>query len=283
MTKKLLVATRNQLLVWDNGVQLISKAKHYTYHYYYGITWNAENIYISERKGKSGAIIKEFDKGFNLKRRLPLGVELVAPHQIFWWGKKLYITDTEKDRVLIWDGKKAHIVKRWRKTDQWLLPNSIWCDGKRFYILEHRARQTPKYVQIMDLDFKPVDEIVLPRELIVKKTRKYYGVHNVYIEKGLLYVLSPRELMQYNLSSKKIKQDFENYSLGAITEQSIILEIRVRARLPISSPNLFSVQVTNNRPKCSKSFPLIMTTHRSFMISKKSLKKFHSYLFGSIY
>lgn len=204
--ERLLIATRNKLLIWDEGVYPIEEDNsNYIFHHYYGITWDTENVYVAERKGKTVGIIKVFDKEFNLKRRLPLGVTLESPHQIFWRDGKLYVTDTVQDKVLIWDGEKTHIVDDWREHNWPILPNSIWCDGKKFYILEHRGKKMPKYVQIMNLDFEPIGQIVLPKWLIVEKTRKYYGVHNIYIEDGFLYMCNPRALMQYNLASKKIK------------------------------------------------------------------------------
>ena len=149
---------------------------------------------------------------------MPLGVDVEDPHQIFWWDGVLYIADTRKDRVLLWDGRSVRAVRWQRPNNLPLHVNSIWCDGERLYALEHRGPRMPKWVRVLDLDFEVVEHIELARGTFPQANRILHGVHNVYVEDGILYVCSPTALVRYDIASKYsetvIPQDNTRYVRG---------------------------------------------------------------------
>ena len=198
--ERLLIGTRNKLIVWDKKARtILEKKRYYVYHHFYGISWDTKDIYVAHRLTYSHGAIDIFDNEFNLKKQVSFDVDFYAPHQILWWDKKLYMTDAHLSRVLVWDKKNVNVVE-WRRPDGFSLHvNSIWCDGKKFYVLEHRGAVMPKGIQVFDLDFNPIKHIELPRKVFVQK-KSYHGVHNVYIEDGILYVFSPGALVKYNLA-----------------------------------------------------------------------------------
>jgi hypothetical protein len=196
MKERLLVATRNKLIVWDGRPKtILEKQKYYVYHHFYGITWNEGNIYVSHRLNKENGVIQVFDREFNWVKKLEFD-NLHSPHQILWRDGKLYITDAYNSQVIIWGGRKTRYIKVGSDDH----PNSVWCDGKMFYVLEHRGARMPKGVQIFDLNFNKLGRADLPGEALVKGGETIHGAHNVYIENGLLYIFGAGALVRYNIS-----------------------------------------------------------------------------------
>lgn len=205
MAERLLITTRNQILIWDGDTQCVwEKCVQNSFHNFYGATWDTENIYVTERVNQRRGIIHVFDKEFNRTGQLPLNPH--APHQMYWWDGILYITDcSQGDRLLLWDGSDARIVQWQRPDGHRLHTNSIWCDGERFYALEHRGTKVPKWVRVLDLSFNSIDHIALTREMFPQRKRVLHGAHNVYAEDGTLYVYDPTAILQYDLTSKNCR------------------------------------------------------------------------------
>jgi hypothetical protein len=144
-----------------------------------------------------------FDKEFSFKETLTFGKELGVPHQALWWGGVLYVTDTdhEKDRVLLWDGEDIQTI-RWPQWEEHVIhPNSIWCDGEAFYVVEHGGSGFPKWVQVLDLEFNPLERIELPKSIFPEPSRIFHGIHNIYVEEGILYTLGPTSVVWYEIAS----------------------------------------------------------------------------------
>jgi len=204
MNPKLLIATHNELILWDGSPHILMKnKKHNKVHDYYGITWDNENIYVSERIWLQ-CHIHVFNKKLKRIGELPIGVDLASVHQIFWYNGILYITNTQRNQILLWGGWNWNI-----RTVEWKKPNephqhlnSIWCDGKNFFVVEHRKKLIPKRIRVLDLDFTPVDCIELDGDFIRDHPE---GIHNVYIENEKLYTCGPQALIQHNLISGRSK------------------------------------------------------------------------------
>lgn len=194
--ERLLIATRNRIILWDEGPRTVYEQDNRCF---YGITWDAEKIYIVESRRLEAGVIHVFDGKLNRQRRL--SVRPRAPHQIFWWDGILYIPDPGRNEVLLWDGGKGRRVG-WKKPDEpHLHLNSVWCDGKNFYVVEHRRKKLPKRIRVLDLDFRPTGCIEITREGFVRSRPKVRGLHNVYIEGGFLYACSPGALVRHDLLS----------------------------------------------------------------------------------
>ena len=128
--------------------------------------------------------------------------ELKTPHQILWWGGLLWMANAIPGQVLVWDGVGVKVL-RWQREDGFPLhPNSIWCDGELVYVLEHRGPKMPKWVRVLDMDFETVRSIKITGRMF-KRKRGIHGVHNVYVENGMLYMLSPSGVMRLEMESGK--------------------------------------------------------------------------------
>ena len=199
VSERLLIATRNKLILWDGIPHIILENRMPDkYHDFYGITWDHENIYVSERLLRNHCLIHIFDNKLNHKGTVPLGVSIGDVHQIFWYDEILYITNTQRNQILLWGGRSARAVE-WKKPDEpHLHLNSIWCDGEKFYVAEHRKKEIPKRIRVLDLDFKPIGCIELKGDFIKDQPD---GIHNVYIENKMLYTCSPQALVRHGLVS----------------------------------------------------------------------------------
>lgn len=198
--ERILISTYQQVILWDGKTQriILKGHEHQGYTTYYGITWNEEHIIISESGEARYSTYHMLDGNLERVGELPIGQGISDPHQIYWWNDKLYIASADQDKIVIWDGETCRDVS-WNKPGE---PrkhvNSIWCDGERFYVVEHRYREMPKWIRIFDLDFEPVDCIELTIRGFVKRPR---GIHNVYIEDGILYGCAPKAMYKYDVSS----------------------------------------------------------------------------------
>jgi hypothetical protein len=204
--ERLLVTTRNKLLIWDDSPVYIRdewpyRSTHYaTIHYFFGATWDTETIYVNERLTSKEGAVHTFDREFNWKGELPLKRKPKAPHQMIWWEGKLYIADPNTNRVLIWDGDST---RTYDVRAIALSPNCVWCDGEKVYVLGHGGSMMPKWIGVFDLGFNLIDRIELPRRIFPENPRISHGAHNVYIENGILHTFSPTSIMRYDLTSRE--------------------------------------------------------------------------------
>jgi hypothetical protein len=201
---RLLISTYRKFLLWDGKIHTIYEGySHEKYHNFFGITWNEDEIYMVEGGHAGHSLYHRFDGNLKRKGRLPIGKSIGDPHQIYWWDGKLYIASAWQDTVFIWDGEAIRNIY-WKKAGEGNQHiNSIWCDGEFFYVVEHRKRAMPKRVQVFDMDFKPLHKIVIPNDSFKKRTP--HGIHNVYIENGILYTCSPKAFVWHNMASGESK------------------------------------------------------------------------------
>jgi len=197
--ERLLIATRNRrLILWDDGPRTIYKSEYPRFQKFYGTTWDAEKIYVAEHRKGGPSVVLVFDKELNLQGHLP--VQLEDPHQVFWWDGMLYIPEPGHDVVLLWNGNGIRRVG-WKKPNEPNMHlNSVWCDGEKFYVVEHRWTKMPKRIRVLNLRFKPIDCITITKKDFIGPP-PFIGMHNVYVENGLLYACSPRALVRHNLAS----------------------------------------------------------------------------------
>jgi len=204
--ERLLIASYNRVILWDGESQrvLLRHGRNHGHKHtvFYGITWNEKEIYIAEAGGARHCHFHVFDENLNRVGELPIGRGISDPHQILWWDGKLYITSANQDKVFIWDGGKKCREAFWLKAGE---PrqhlNSVWCDGGKFYVVEHRYKEMPKRIRVLNLDFEIIDCIELTREGFAKSRPR--GCHNVYVEDGILYLCSPNVIVRHDLASGK--------------------------------------------------------------------------------
>jgi len=195
---KLLIGTMNALVLWDGEQKEIAKGN------YYGITWDENNIYCSHNPLDSlGSLIKVFDKKFNGKYTLPETFDNV--HQILMIDGRLYITHTGKDSIamidkkgtsyLNWERNKNPIVSSQsiKKGDAHHL-NSIWYNSGKLYIVESGLSSNIPVIQVLDNKYNIIHKIKLPEA---------FHLHNVYIEKEILYCCGKYGLIRYDLFTKE--------------------------------------------------------------------------------
>lgn len=174
----LLVGTYQRLL-------LHTPKKEYNLHSghgpYWGVTWGEDRFYVGIRchEGRVGNnAMQVYGRNLKLKKVHPLpGVNQM--HQIFYWDGYVYIANTDFDTVVKWkpNGRQEVVYKASNARRDTKHVNSVWCDGKNFYVCEHTGR--PSRVRKFDLGWKLLKTWGIGRE-----------IHNVYIEGGKLYVNS---------------------------------------------------------------------------------------------
>jgi hypothetical protein len=123
-----------------------------------------------------------------------------GPHQAFWWDQKLFVANTLANRVdwwnqaddtitgLVWDhnildGDVDHINSIWRDPDSGM-----------FYVLEHRKMLRPKRIRVLGPELEKTQTIELDLDCLVEHST-HCGLHNVYVECGVLFTLGPSQLI----------------------------------------------------------------------------------------
>lgn len=206
MTERLLISTYNKIILWDGKAHTVwDERGKPEFHNFFGITWNDKEIYVAEGGHGGDSLYHIFDEKLRHVGLLPFGLagsdECISdPHQIYWWDGELYISSAKTDTIYIWDGRPELEQVRWkeaREPTQHL--NSIWCDGERFYVCEHRKREMPKRVMVLDEAFNPMYRVIIPNDVFVKT--KPHGIHNVYVEDGWLYTCSPKAFVAFEMET----------------------------------------------------------------------------------
>jgi hypothetical protein len=133
---------------------------------------------------------------WNTEETVPFPTPIKDIHQIYWFDGVLYATHTAANRLDTWDDRGFGTI-RWcgEGADEHI--NSIWCDGERFYVCEHRRGVEPARVRVFDRGWNPVGT----QEFYGLNPAHACGVHNVYVEGGVLYTLSVDRLVLRNLAS----------------------------------------------------------------------------------
>jgi hypothetical protein len=197
---RLLISTYNRVILWDGEQEHTVIGSHHQDHsLFFGITWNEDFIFVAESGNGQGSTYHILDKDLNRIGELPIGVGILYPHQIYWWDGRLYIASGSQDVIWIWNGETCYSVG-WKNPDpeepiQHL--NSVWCDGKQFYVVEHLYDETPKRIRILSLGFEPVGCIEFGEEEFIRPT----GLHNVCIENEMLYTCGSKSLVRRNLAT----------------------------------------------------------------------------------
>lgn len=173
---------------------------------YYGLTWNEDRIFAVTRELPGvGMAVSVFNERLELIDHYPLG-KLAAPHQIYCWDGVVLITDTGHDRIIAWDieSHEMKVVYTGDMPDKGYLRNnhinSIWCDGEKFYICEHKCGASA--IRILDMDWRPLT--------VIDRVGSY--IHNVYVENGKLYTcdsMGHAMTMACLVSGQRISHDLE--------------------------------------------------------------------------
>lgn len=218
---QLLISTHSSLVLWDGQARVIQEGRGV----YYGITWDRSRLYVVSRAVAPGRV-QVFDAELNLCDPLPLDVGEDA-HQCLWWNGTLYVTDTARNRIVTWDGKRAGVI-RWLpepdgpRRDEHI--NSIWRDGPLFYVVEHRYQALPKHIRVFSWEFQQVGLFSLAGNCLADGPCGS-GLHNVYVENGVLYTLGPYRVLRVDLASGEL----EAVALSGVIPQQHYLRGLARA------------------------------------------------------
>lgn len=133
------------------GVYLIDKGRliHLLAGHTYGISEWQDRWYAHQR-GKRGDRIVSFDLRDGQMEDPRVEITDLSPgcHQIDFIGDELYITETYKNRILIYTNESGKMVrkkiwypkgvlKKGRESDNYVHMNSVWSDGNHVYVLFH--------------------------------------------------------------------------------------------------------------------------------------------------
>lgn len=145
-----LFGTMDRLLMWDGD-------RFHTVHRgwgkYIGVTWNEKLVFVVARGAPGAEAILVLDAGLEHVETLHIP-GLMGTNYIGWFGGKLYVTNTGRERLEVWDGQDVR-SHNWtgHDTDTNHL-NSIWSDGEHIYVTE--GGRTGNRMRMFDLEMNPV-------------------------------------------------------------------------------------------------------------------------------
>lgn len=185
---KLLISTYAGVVLWEDGDwRFLRRRPLDDFNFcFYGITWDdAGRIYVAEsgipygRRGRVGM----YDARFKYLGEIAALDDLVTPHQILWWGGALYVANSGRNRLDVYDtaDHAADTVEWLEATGDVDHVNSVWCNGHYFWVVEHRRKQQPKRLREFDLRWRLVDTVEIPG---------VEGLHNVCVMGSALVTLA---------------------------------------------------------------------------------------------
>ncbi len=165
---------------------------------YYGITWDESSVYLAHKKNLPGCVgpqITVFDRDLNICGVVP--GTYVDVHQILYRRGELYITNTECNRVDIYDGVAVRSVN-WTEFDTGVNHiNSLFFAGTALWSCHHNlvSRGNHTYSELVRLspDLK----------YVARRIRVGRDLHNVFVGYGKVYTLSSldEELLEVSLAT----------------------------------------------------------------------------------
>lgn len=237
---ELLIATHNALVLWSNGRELVL---HTGEGAYYGITWSPDQLFVVAR-GNQPSRMRAFAANMWPLDDLPfvhMGQDDDGPHQALWWDGVLYVTNTQRNRVeMVKDGVDAVEYLAWGQMDgDHDHINSIWRDPDDgiFYVVKHRKQERPKRIRVLDGDLNLLDTIEIDLDCLVDGPT-HCGLHNVYVEDGLLITLGPSQIILVDCNEKA-----DEFPLPGVVKNRHYLRGLAR------SPDYFFVGVSAAMPR----------------------------------
>jgi len=202
---RMLIGTHKALLLWVDGQTYVL---HEGLGAYYGITWDDRSIYVVAR-GSMPSRMLAFDSHMRPILAPPfinMGSEgYSGPHQALYSRGVLYVVNTQRNRVECWDGEVVFNLN-WAPTykDRDHI-NSIWREPQAgtLWITEHRKTKRPKKIRVLEADHTLLSTIELDPDFL-SAGLVYTGIHNVYIEDGILYTLGPSQVVTYDLDTLEV-------------------------------------------------------------------------------
>jgi hypothetical protein len=215
MSIKLLVTTARGLFFVDGqNVHLVQRGA------CYGISWDEYTLYVCHRHPTLHTEIWLFDHSLRLLNKMP-AKSVCRVHQALYDDKHelLYMTNTDRNRVEIWD-PAVHEFASFNYTgrsDNWNHINSIYRYGECIYVGEQNGKRdfNCRVQEFYDSDLEhPINTYQLENE-----------GHNIFIRDGMLYSLMSldRTLIQMDMATKQIvgrkefhlpKPHFKDYPRG---------------------------------------------------------------------
>ena len=190
---KLLVSTPLNLLLLEDGQPTVlqSGRQEHGDGNYNGITWDDRAVYVTSSQDFR-YVVRVFDRQFRQAGTIP--GDLHQTHQAIHVNGNLYVTNTGKNRVEVWEGHEWRWVAFNPSPHDIDHVNGIWYDGTRFWVTEFRHRKTaPSVVRICDGDLNLLETMTVGPP-----------IHNVYIEAGRMFNLVSRQfkgILETNLAT----------------------------------------------------------------------------------
>lgn len=146
---------------------------------YFGITWNADNLFVACGFKEDSEEIAVFDKSLTYVRSVPLKAR--NTHQIIWHAGRLFATLTERNEVAIVGPTSGELETFYHSGGSVLdggigedHVNSIWFDANTVHIVEHRQStrfNRPSRVRRADKSGRIISERYIGR-----------NAHNIFVE-----------------------------------------------------------------------------------------------------
>ena len=193
MDNRLVVSTYQRLMLLQDGQQYTLDEGNGPY---FGLTWNRWYLFVGVRRWATAETeaIQIYNRRLQLVETYELpGINQL--HQIYWRRGLLYLTNTQRDRVMETDlhGSMSTVYHAEFETalregdaDRRHI-NGLWCDSDLFYISElHGA------IKVFTPFWRLMNVFDLPYEL-----------HNVYLEGAHLYTCASdsEAVLRLNLST----------------------------------------------------------------------------------
>lgn len=187
---KLIVATTDELLLVEDGKPTVI---HSGAGAYYGITWHPTQVFVVCRndKGDRKTTIEVFDHDLEHVKSVPAN-HLLNAHQAIYHGGRLYIANTDRNRVEMYTQALQRLKALEWTEEQYDLNhvNSVWIGegGGKIYVCEHNGGT---YAKGQDWEHRSVVRAFWLRDLEETEAHQIgRGIHNIYIEGQGMYVCS---------------------------------------------------------------------------------------------
>jgi len=201
-----IITTHRNILVVEGGeIREVDRLEVYECNFW-GLTWGPEHIYVlmTNPGAARDCNVRVYSKpGFGLVRDIHLK-HVKAGHQIFWWKGCLYMANTNRNCLSVYDladGSMLHLA--WLKTGfDYNHINSVWTDGSELYTVEHngskyarRRSLTGSRLRVLSMEGKSLWDVKIGKD-----------VHNIYREGPLLYFCDSLgyRFCRYHINEKRV-------------------------------------------------------------------------------
>lgn len=207
---KCLISVVGRLLYWDGRkAHTVLEAEERVF----GVTWDERRVYVAAGRHPGRVLVLDGRlhtiEGFGVREG-----DLWDLHQLFWHGGVLHVVETGRNTL-----HRVGLKRIGWEMRGYCAPNddphinSIWGNGRRHWVVEHWNACCPKRVRVFDQCWRTLTVHEFHEHLFPARVKS--GLHNVFVEGGILYVLSPDAVLCKRLALDQIERHPIHATLAA--------------------------------------------------------------------